>query len=249
MCSIPHARLERPGGSGRSYTIRSGHHAVWIRGPWIELASPAPPQRREERRGTAQEGRQSAPLSSRVRFRLLALLLPAALVWPSTAATDTDSSQEQVERPSPPLPPSPSSLEAGSSAPPWAWVWPTVALALLALVLSAALCWMHTQMRGMRMAFVPSDPVQHHAGSAVFAQVPPPSLPPPVVAEASGLDECALLATPTGVAPGEAPSTPDLAPAVAAEGVTAHHSSSSQPIHLPGGEHGLEQLSPCKRVI
>ena len=169
MCSIPHARLERPGGSGRSSTIRSGHHAVWIRGPWIELASPAPPQRREERRGTAQEGRQSAPLSSRVRFRLLALLLPAALVWPSTAATDTDSSQEQVERPSPPLPPSPSSLEAGSSAPPWAWVWPTVALALLALVLSAALCWMHTQMRGMRMAFVPSDPVQHHAGSAVFA--------------------------------------------------------------------------------
>ena len=68
-------------------------------------------------------------------------------------------------------------------------------------------------------------------------------------APSSPLDECALLATPTGVAPGVAPSTPDLAPAVAAEGVTAHHSSSSQPIHLPGGEHGLEQLSPCKRVI
>ena len=107
----------------------------------------------------------------RGRFRLLALLLPAALVWPSTAATDTDSSQEQVETPSPPsppLPPSPSPLEAGSSAPPWAWVLPTVALALLAVVLSAALCWMHTQMRSMRMAFVPSDPVQRHAEGAVF---------------------------------------------------------------------------------
>ena len=84
--------------------------------------------------------------------------------------------------------------------------------------------------------------------AAFNAQVPPPSLPP-VVAEANDLDECALLATPTGIAPGVAPGTPDLAPAVAAEGVTAHHSSSSQPIHLPGGEHGLEQLSPCKRVI
>ena len=84
--------------------------------------------------------------------------------------------------------------------------------------------------------------------AAFNAQVPPPSLPP-VVAEANDLDECALLATPTGIAPGVAPGTPDLAPAVAAEGVMAHFSSS------PRSSPSIFQVSmawsnsPCKRVI
>ena len=63
---------------------------------------------------TDPHGQKEAPRSAAAILPcgLLALLLPAALVRLSTAATDTDSSQEQVERPSPPLPPSPSSLEA-----------------------------------------------------------------------------------------------------------------------------------------
>ena len=81
--------------------------------------------------------------------------------------------------------------------------------------------------------------------AAFNAQVPPPSLPLPVVAEANDLDECALLATPTGIALGVAPGTADLAPSVAAEGVLAH--SSSSPRSSPSIFHG--ECSPCKRVI